>query len=317
MVKKRSIYIALVFSIAFIGSQVFAMADGGVDGGTSEPEIADATNESSFDSPYDSFEQTRKREFPYEYTNRIRKRRKKGRASQVLGEIASSVFQDILVLHKNLFTWNTFKIVSTVFPLFVGARMLDEKLQRCFYDASCHRNINQMPSWCHDVAKVSIALPIVLLGSDALFAKDDDRRWTGQIFLLGIPFVIWTKKLVKQMKFEACLRPWHERFSCEDRSFGGFPSGHMAQALYMAVLYGTRYGPRYALPLGLLASFIGVTFVTCNRHYFSQVIAGSAFGTIYALAASKLVDTKLADKVNLGLGVDEVGNPTLSLSMRW
>lgn len=255
------------------------------------------------------------RDIPTQYTTRTRRRQTKGYIGQAIGGIVSGALKDIFVLNKNLFTWNTFKVASTAFPIFVGARMIDEKLQRCFYDQSCHKNINQMPAWCHDVAKASIALPIVLLGLDGLFSRDDDRRWTGQVLLVGIPFVIWTKKLVKQMQFEACLRPWNENFSCKERSFGGFPSGHMAQALYMAVLYGTRYGPRFAVPLGLLATFLGVTFVSCNRHYLSQIVAGGTFGTIYALAASKLVDMKLTEKVKLGLGVDEAGRPNFSMKV--
>ena len=252
-----------------------------------------------------------------EYTWRRRVRQKRGYVGQAIGDTISGALKDIFILNKNLFTWNTFKVVSSAFPLFVGARMIDEKLQRCFYDGSCHKNINQLPSWCHDVAKASIAIPIVFLGIDAFFSKDDERRWTGQILLVGMPFVIWTKKLIKKMKFDACLRPWNEHFSKENRSFGGFPSGHMAQALYMAVLYGSRYGPRYAVPLGLLATFIGVTFVTCNRHYLSQVVAGSAFGSIYALAASKLVEKKLTDTVNLGLQVDHAGRPNFSVGVSW
>ena len=254
-----------------------------------------------------------------EYVTRYRQRRNRDRsAGQAIGGTLTDMVKDIFLLHKSLFTWNTFKIVSSVFPLFIGARILDEQLQRCFFDHRSQKNINQMPSWCHDVAKVSIAVPLVLLGSDMFFSKDNEKRWTGQIMLVGMPFVIWTKKLVKKMQFDACLRPWHEKHTKgKDRSFGGFPSGHMAQALYMAVLYGSRYGPRYALPLSALAGFIGVTFLTCNRHYLSQLVAGGAFGTIYALAASKVVEKKLTDNVKLKIAVDEVGHPTFSASMRW
>jgi len=254
---------------------------------------------------------------PAHYTTRTRKRRGRGYVGQAIGEAITGAFKDVLVLHKNLFTWNSFKIISGVFPVFVAARMIDEKLQRCFYDGRFHKNINQMPSWCHEVARASIGLPIVMLGVDAFFCRNDDRRWTAQILLLGMPFVIWTKTLIKKMKFDAGLRPWNEKFSCEQRAFGGFPSGHMAQALYMTVLYGGRYGPSFAIPLGLLASFIGVTFVSCNRHYISQVIAGSAFGAIYALAASKLVDEKLANRVHMSVDIDEKGSPQFSVGVSW
>ncbi|MBZ5619617.1 MAG: phosphatase PAP2 family protein [Acidobacteriia bacterium] len=275
----------------------------------SEPDDIEVVNDVEEPSIFDGI--------PPEYTTRKRRRQNHGYVGQAIGEAITSAFRDILVLNKNLFTWNTFKIISATFPIFVAARMIDEKLQRCFYDGSCHKNVNQMPSWCHEVAKASIGLPIVLLGVDAFFSRNDDRRWTAQILLLGMPFVIWTKTLIKQIKFDACLRPWNEKFSCEQRAFGGFPSGHMAQALYMAVLYGTRYGPHFAIQLGLLAGFIGVTFVSCNRHYISQVIAGAAFGSIYALAASKLVDDKLANRVKFGIGMDGNGRPNFSVGVSW
>lgn len=254
---------------------------------------------------------------PQEYTYRSHKRKAGGRSGKMVAEFFSTVFSDVFYLNVNLFTWNSFKIVAATFPAFIAARMIDDKLHRCFYDKSCHKNINQLPNWCQGVARAAIGVPIVLLGFDAFFSKIDERRWTSQILLLGIPFVIWTKKLIKLAQFDGCQRPWNEFFDCENRSYGGFPSGHMAQALYMAVLFGTRYGPRMAVPLGLVASFIGVTFVTCNRHYLSQVVAGSVFGTLYALAASKLVDMKLADRVKLRIKVDEEGRPTLSAGISW
>ncbi len=244
---------------------------------------------------------------------RTRKRRRPVHGPK-MAAFVGDIFRDIGILNRNLFLWNSFKVISTTFPLFVGARMIDEKLQRCFYDPSCHKNLNQMPSWCHTTAKVSIGLPLVLLGLDGLLSQDRDKFYTAKIMLVGTPFVIWTKKLVKQMQFESCLRPWNEKFSCVERSFGGFPSGHMAQAMYTAVLYGTRFGPQYALPLGFLATFLGITFVTCNRHYLSQVIGGAGFGTMYALAANALVDSKLTERVKLAMKVDERGAPTLSLA---
>jgi hypothetical protein len=157
---------------------------------------------------------------PQEYTRRVRKRKKHGYVGQAIGEFITTLGRDALVLNKNLFTWNTFKVISGIFPVFVGARMIDEKLQRCFYNRELHKNVNQMPLWCHEVAKASIGLPIVMLGVDAFFNRNDDRRWTGQILLIGMPFVIWTKTLIKKIKFEACLRPWNEQFSCEQRAFG-------------------------------------------------------------------------------------------------
>ncbi len=252
-----------------------------------------------------------------EYTPLKQPKKKYANVGYALSDMVSNALYDILILHKNIFTWNTLKVASTVFPLYAGARMFDERLQNWFYNSRWHKNINQMPGWCHDLSKYSIALPIFLLGSDALFSGDDEKRWTGQILLLGLPFVIWTKMWVKKIDFDASLRPWNEHFSCVKRSYGGFPSGHMAQALYMAVLYGSRYGAHYAVPLGLVAAFLSINFLTCNRHYASQLVAGGGFGTIYALAASKLVDSKMADKVQMNVTLDDHGRPAFSLAFKW
>ena len=55
------------------------------------------------------------------------------------------------------------------------------------------------------------------------------------------------------------------------------------------VLYGMRFGYQFAVPLGAVTAFVGTTFLACNRHYFSQLIAGAGFGAIYALAANKVI----------------------------
>jgi membrane-associated phospholipid phosphatase len=249
----------------------------------------------------------------------VRSRKKKTYANVgwALSDAINHAFYNLFYLHLNIFTWDTLKIASTIFPVYVGSRMVDEPLQNWFYNSRFHKNINQMPGWCHDFAKYSIALPIFLLGMDALVAGNNDKRLAGQVMLIGLPFVIWTKMWVKKIEFNASFRPWNEKFSRKKRAYGGFPSGHMAQAFYMAMLYGTRYGANYGIPLGMVAMFLGINFLTCNRHYASQLIAGAGFGTIYAFAASKLVDSRLADTIEMGLAMDEHGAPAFSLAFRW
>ena len=242
---------------------------------------------------------------------------KKIRKENRLVTCFKEVGHDIFYLHRNLFYWDSFQVFTLLFPWYIGTRMIDEKLQNCFYEHRCHKNINQLPKWCHDAAQWSIALPILLLGQEAFFSKDDDRQMAARIFLLGMPFVIFTKDIIKELRMNACLRPWNEKFSRKHRALGGFPSGHMAEATYTAVLYGMRYGPKFALPLGLLASFVGATFLTCNRHYASQLVAGIGFGTIYALAANKLIDSKLENAWQLGLQTNIDGLPTLSISYKF
>lgn len=248
--------------------------------------------------------------FKKEKQKKKKQKKKEGKVAQFFG----TVIEDIWDIHRNIFHWDSFRYLTSFFPFFVGARMIDEKLQNCFYDECGHKNINQPPEWCHDVAQWSIGVPVIVFGSFALFSKDIDKKRTGRVFLTAYPFVVFGKDLLKKVNIKACLRPWNEQFGCDKRSLGGFPSGHMAEATFTAVLWGSRFGPRYAIPLGLLATFIGSTFIACNRHYASQLVAGAGLGTIYAMAANRLIDSSIGDDVSVGMNVDAHGTPLFSVS---
>lgn len=208
---------------------------------------------------------------------------------------------DVVRLNANLISWDSYRLLATFFPPFVVTRMIDEPLQSCFYHPCNHKNVNQLPHWAHRVAQWSIGVPIVVLGTQAFISSDYELAQTSYAYLLGLPFVIWTKELIKKIPFTANLRPWNEYFGRCQRSYGGFPSGHMAEATYVAVLFGKRFGPRYGVPLGILAGGLAAAFLSCNRHYLSQLLAGAATGTIYAFAADKLVDDRLKDLFDVEL----------------
>ena len=119
------------------------------------------------------------------------------------------------------------------------------------------------------------------------------------------------------MDFDICRRPWHEKFSCKERALGGFPSGHTAEAVYTALLYGLRMGPRYAIPTGTIALIIAATFISCNRHYLSQIVAGAGLGTLFALSADKVIEKHLDKKIDLVFGMNNAGQPSVALSFRF
>lgn len=241
------------------------------------------------------------------------------RFGPVVGKFIQDVLYDAAMINYNLISWDSFKVITAVFPFFIGARMIDDRMHHIFYDPKHHRNINQMPlpSLCEGLAEFSIAAPIVFFGLQMFFSKSHEIRETNKVFLVGMPFVIWSKEIIKQFRFDACLRPWREEFSCKKRSFGGLPSGHLAETTYTAVLYGMRYGPRFGVPLGVLALGVGITFLSCNRHYASQMVAGAGVGAMYALAANKLINSNLEHNFDLGMKIDTAGNPTFSVSWRF
>lgn len=239
----------------------------------------------------------------------------KHRITYILGNFV----EDAIRINLGLFSWDSLKIFVTTAPFFVGARMIDEKLHNCFFDHNHKKNKNDPPQWCKEVARLSIGVPIALLSTQAVLSRDDNMRITSQVFLTGMPFVLLAKDIIKKLDLDICKRPFHEKFAKHQRKLGGFPSGHLAEATYMAVLYGLRFGPNFAVPLGSIAVFVSAVFLASNRHYLSQMIAGAAFGAMYAFSANKLIESKLAKKhaLELGLSTNEYGKPTMHLSFKF
>ena len=230
-----------------------------------------------------------------------------------VGEIIVDAF-DVL---KNLFSVSTAKVITAVTPLYIASRVHDEKIQNCFYDPNNHKNIRQFPKACHHLAHYGVGVPMVALSSLAIFAHDENIRLTALMFAIGLPFVHSGKDIIKKLRFKACLRPWHEDFDRHRRSSGGFPSGHMANVVYMASLFGMRLGPAWGVPLSLFAGFVFADFLNCNRHYFSQMVAGAGLGLMFACAASKVVDRKLSERCSFSCGIDSCGVPSAQICYRF
>lgn len=232
----------------------------------------------------------------------------------------ASILKDVFEIHMNLATFDFFKIAGAVFPVFVGLRMHDEKIHEHFYDAKHHKNKNQCAFLNHFVAQEAIAIPILALVSLSVFSHDEDLRATSRVFAIGMPFVLLAKDAIKQLRFKAAYRPYCEWFPKKNKHVcGGFPSGHMAEMAYMTVLYSMRHGIKFAIPLTALSIYVGATFVACNRHYASQIAAGTGLGALYAVAASHVIDEKLERRRLKGfeMGLDSMSTGNLALSFNY
>lgn len=228
-----------------------------------------------------------------------------------------SFVKDMGLIVKNLFDFDSFKIISTTFPFFAAGCIVDDTLQNCFYDKSYHKNIHQLPSWTHNIADFCIYIPVAALGSLFVLGPSHDMRTAGRIFIAGLPFVWLGKDVIKQCKTDINLRPWNEHYSSSHRSYGGFPSGHMAASVYMTLFFGLRYGHAFSIPLGICSAFIGATYLSGNRHYLSQLIGGAAWGALWAYAARKVVDHDIEKDYQFNLGLNNLGHPELTVSCRF
>lgn len=66
-----------------------------------------------------------------------------------------------------------------------------------------------------------------------------------------------------------------------------FPSGHSANAFAMTAVLGRRYGWRVGVPLYVFTAAVPVARIHHRRHFFSDVVAGSALGTIAGFAVTR------------------------------
>lgn len=245
--------------------------------------------------------------------------RKKNRCLHDAKEVISESLTTIVTLHTNLISWDTFRLITATMPFFIASRMHDKKLQGCFYCPAHHKNKDQFPYICFKLADYGIGIPIMLLASYALYGRTEESRKMGRTFLIAMPFVIFGKDILKMLSFDFCKRPWNEKFSCKKQAHGGFPSGHMAQAVYMASFFGMEYGPSHAVPLGIFAGFVGLTFINCNRHYLSQIVAGAVWGGMFAISSHKIIEKYRArtNNIDIGVGMNDYGGAAMSLSYKF
>ena len=74
-----------------------------------------------------------------------------------------------------------------------------------------------------------------------------------------------------------------------------FPSGHSATAFAMTAVLARRYGAKLAVPLYVFTAMVPVARIDHGRHFFSDVVAGSIFGTAagYAVTLERLEGKRL------------------------
>ena len=239
-------------------------------------------------------------------------------ARKKLASGISGVVKYTFETNRNIFSSDSMKILTAGVPLYIGARGLDKIFNTVSYEPNGHKNVNQIPKFLYHTTNEGVVICMAAMLGSSLWLSDEHAVLVGHVFSGGILSVWGTKNLIKKIDIDANLRPLNERFSSENRAYGGFPSGHSAITMYTAVLFGLQYGRKAGIPLGI---FTGLSFIigaNANRHYISQLIGGIALGAIYGIASSKVVDSnmpKLSSKRwDVGMSLDKKGRPMLGVS---
>ena len=233
---------------------------------------------------------------------------------KVQNRVFTSFFKDFLLINRNLFTRRSILAFSGFLPAYIGVRRADSAIHHRFYDCENHRDINQVSDTvCNLFGDEGIAAPIVFLSSLTFLATDERLRHTSEMFAKAVVAFQLTKKIIKEsLKHECNVRPLCGRFE-KQKTYGGFPSGHMGASTMMALMYGIRHGKAWGVPLGAYAIANFAVGLNCNRHFASQLILGAGLGAAYAFAALQTIDAKYGE-LECGMTADKYGNAALQLN---
>ena len=102
------------------------------------------------------------------------------------GPLYSHLFEDIIRINLDLLTWDSYKILVSIFPFYLAARMLDDDIHANFYCYVHHKNKNQFPDWCNKGAQYGLSIPLIALGSLAFLGRDDEMRLLGWSIILAL-----------------------------------------------------------------------------------------------------------------------------------
>lgn len=206
-------------------------------------------------------------------------------------QILKNIGYDAGLTCKYLFSWENLGVLAVGAPLYAVARHYDERLHSHFYDPYNHLNIHQPPHITRAMSKTCLAVPIVITAGYAFFAQHHPHaRVVSQAFLIGMPLSLITKDILKHIKMDASLRPRNEYFAQYKRVYGGFPSGTMTEMAYITTLLGAEYGMKAGIPLVLASALVFGNSAAINRHYVSQLVAGTTLGVMFGIASKKLLD---------------------------
>jgi len=192
----------------------------------------------------------------------------------------------------HLISSETIITCAALVPFYAGFTMADADVHDLFYCAEHHANTDYTPDWMHWCSERAPILPYACAGIVAMVHPDDATQSAMRTFLLGFPVLLAGYKWAKTFTFDGALRPWNQRFSSEQRSYGGFPSGHMCEMGYITTFCALRFGSYLGVPLAVYTALIAGEFILDNRHYLSQLLAGLGWGIITGKAVNSYLGSQ-------------------------
>ena len=83
------------------------------------------------------------------------------------------------------------------------------------------------------------------------------------------------------------------------RFTSSFPSGHTSGSFALASTFDTMYGHKVGIPLYAAASFVGLSRISDNKHFLSDVLFGAALGTVIGRSVGKIHKNDRGDRITV------------------
>jgi membrane-associated phospholipid phosphatase len=99
-----------------------------------------------------------------------------------------------------------------------------------------------------------------------------------------------------------------------DGSAYSYPSGHTSSAFTSAGVIYYDLGPKWGIPAFVVASYIGLSRLQENKHYFSDLVAGAVLGTYVSFKITHRADGKNGFDIKPAM---IGGSPGARLSLRF
>ncbi len=101
-----------------------------------------------------------------------------------------------------------------------------------------------------------------------------------------------------------------------NRFSSSFPSGHVSASFALATTFDSMYGYKVGIPLYAFSSFVGLSRISDNKHFLSDVLFGAALGTAVGRGVAHIHKNDKGGNFTI-MPYSEGSSSGLVLTMHW
>jgi len=218
---------------------------------------------------------------------------------------AKNIALDIIGINRSIINLSTLSTLYFALPTYLASLDIDKKINFIFYDKANHKHIRQFINLDYKYKNMNIEFCNILLAgsitTSAIYylSHNPKNNIFSRNLMLGLCCLGFYKKLIKLVKWKRSLRPKNQNFTRNKKYYGGFPSGHLMTMSYLTTVWTYQTNIYKSSPFIIATSYMFIEYIMKNRHYLSQLIAGSTLGIIYGVAVHSYINKKLNRPINI------------------